>query len=126
MDLLSRRNNCESLAVKTPRCQSANWLDFLTGCKPCNRYAANCYRPFFSRYPAIALTEGVPDFISVLHLALAFGVGSCVAPVCFSGASVTVPEDALPFFWGKRIRIFAHQDQAGQAAADRWTLQFQP
>jgi hypothetical protein len=74
-------------------------------------------------YPAIALTEGVPDFLSAFHLALAFGVDAVVAPVCISGASVSIPGEALPRFAGKRIRIFAHQDEAGQRAAQRWTEQ---
>jgi hypothetical protein len=77
------------------------------------------------KYPAIAITEGVPDFLSAFHLVVAFGAGGVVAPVCISGASVTIPEEALPYLWGKRIRIFAHQDQAGQAAAGRWTEQLQ-
>lgn len=33
------------------------------------------------------------------------------------------PQEAFPYFSAKRIRIFAHQDQPGQAAADRWTEQ---
>jgi hypothetical protein len=36
---------------------------------------------------------------------------------------VTITEDALPYFRAKRIRIFAHYDQAGEAAAERWTAQ---
>jgi hypothetical protein len=74
-------------------------------------------------YPAIALTEGVPDFLSAFHLALAFGVDALVAPVCISGASVSIAGEALPRFSGKKIRIFAHNDEAGQRAAERWTEQ---
>jgi hypothetical protein len=77
------------------------------------------------KYPAIAITEGVPDFLSAFHLVVAFGAGGVVAPICISGASVTIPEEALPYLWGKRIRIFAHADQAGQAAAARWTEQLE-
>jgi hypothetical protein len=74
-------------------------------------------------YPCIAITEGVPDFLSAFHLALAFKVGKMIVPVCLSGASVSIPKDALPSFSKKRVRIFVHQDEAGKAAAERWTGQ---
>jgi hypothetical protein len=37
----------------------------------------------------------------------------------------TIPDAAAARFAVKRIRIFAHNDQAEQAAAERWTEQFE-
>jgi hypothetical protein len=50
-------------------------------------------------------------------------LNALVAPVCLSGANVRISEETLPRFAGKRIRIFAHNDEAGKAAAERWTEQ---
>jgi hypothetical protein len=36
---------------------------------------------------------------------------------------MTQEEEAFSYFWAKRSRIFAHQDQPGEVAADRWTEQ---
>jgi hypothetical protein len=76
-------------------------------------------------FPAIALCEGMPDFLAAFWLAYAGAVESLVAPVCMTGASCRVHEDALPLFRRKRVRIFAHADKAGQDAAYRWFEQLQ-
>jgi hypothetical protein len=74
-------------------------------------------------YPAIALTEGGPDFLAAFGHAFASGVDHLVAPICMSGASVDIPEDALRYFAGKRVRIFVHDDDAGYSAGQDWASQ---
>lgn len=77
-----------------------------------------------ANYPAIALCEGVPDFLSALHHASVSEVMDKVAPVMMAGASVPIAVEALPFFSGKRVRIFIHQDNgAGMTAFQRWSEQ---
>jgi len=72
------------------------------------------------RFPAISLCEGGPDFLAALALAHAGAVESLVAPVCMTGSSCHIDNDALPLFRGKRVRIFADADEAGQSALQRW------
>jgi hypothetical protein len=43
--------------------------------------------------------------------------------VAMLGASHAIAEEALHLFTGKRIRIFAHADEAGAAARDKWAGQ---
>jgi hypothetical protein len=76
-------------------------------------------------FPAIALCEGEPDFLAAFALAYAGAVESLVAPVCMGGAACSIHKDALPLFRGKRVRIFGHTDEAGQAAIQRWAEQLQ-
>ncbi len=71
-------------------------------------------------YPCVALTEGGPDLLAAIHFAWAEGKESAVGAVAMLGASLTIPDDALPMFTGKRVRIFPHLDDAGHAAAARW------
>jgi hypothetical protein len=78
-------------------------------------------------FPLIAICEGGPDMLAVLHLASALGCADRVAPVAMLGASTRIVADALPFFAGKRVRIFPHADAAhedgkapGLEAAARW------
>ena len=74
-------------------------------------------------FPAIALCEGLPDFLSAFGHAWASGVEAHIAPVCMSSAAVSIAKEALPAFAGKRVRIFTHADEAGNKASDRWTAQ---
>jgi hypothetical protein len=76
-----------------------------------------------SSFPAIALVEGAPDALAAVHLAWCAGVEDMVAPVAMLGAANRIPDDALALFAGKRVRIFGHADEPGQAAAGRWASQ---
>lgn len=74
-------------------------------------------------HQSIALVEGGPDLLAALSLAWAEGVEQLVAPVAMLGATHSIPENALPLFKGKQVRIFPHLDDAGQKAAPRWEQQ---
>lgn len=84
-------------------------------------------------FPAIALVEGGPDLLAAFHLAwcetstpetLALGKGVDVLDnlgvVAIFGAKTRIVDAALPFFAGKRVRIFAHDDRAGYGGAATW------
>lgn len=71
-------------------------------------------------YPAIALCEGGPDFLAAFGHAWASGIEDQIAPVCISSSSSSIPDGALRAFTGKRVRIFAHADDAGVKASERW------
>lgn len=82
-----------------------------------------------AEFPAIALCEGGPDFLSAHHIALWEQAShwskrdARCAPVAMLGASQRIHVDALHLFAGKRIRIFCHADVAGQKAARIWADQ---
>jgi hypothetical protein len=74
--------------------------------------------------PLVGLCEGGPDFCALML----FGWAECIspkvlAPVFMTGASKTIPSDALSTFRRKRVRIFVHQDRDGFAASERWAAQ---
>ncbi len=78
-------------------------------------------------FPFLALCEGAPDMLAVLHLACVMGCLDRVAPVAMLGASTRIVADALPLFAGKRVRLFPHADAPrddgrapGLEAAARW------
>lgn len=98
-------------------------------------------------YPAIMLVEGIPDFL-VAHDTLLWEQGAATnarflgdalpdlraatatiqcAPVAMLSASPAIAADALPFFKGKRVKIFAHADLSGTglAGAEKWRLQIE-
>jgi hypothetical protein len=80
-------------------------------------------------FPAIALCEGGPDFLSAHYLALWEQASNHItrdvqcSPVAMLGASHQIHADALPMFTGKRVRIFGHDDEAGRGAVERWAAQ---
>ena len=75
-----------------------------------------------SKFPAIALCEGGPDFLAAIAHAWASNVERLVAPVCVS-AAMPIAEESLPYFKGKRVRIFVHNDDAGRDTAADWKHQ---
>lgn len=78
-----------------------------------------------SQMPFLALVEGGPDLLAAIHFAQAEGAAERVGVIAMLGASNSIPGDALIHFTGKRVRIFAHDDDAGRAAAIRWKSQLQ-
>lgn len=74
-------------------------------------------------HQSIALVEGGPDLLAALSLARAEKLDHLVAPVAMLGASHNIPDNALSFFKGKRVRIFPHLDDAGRKAAVVWERQ---
>jgi len=73
--------------------------------------------------PAIALVEGLPDFLACFDFIEREGKAEVVAPVAMLSASASINENALACFRGKHVRIYPHHDSAGFNAAELWTEQ---
>jgi hypothetical protein len=69
-------------------------------------------------YSLVAIAEGGPDFLSLLAVK-----PSSVAPIMMTGASVSIPDEASEILSKKRVRVFAHSDDAGSKASERWMAQ---
>ena len=71
----------------------------------------------------VALCEGGPDLLAACAFMLAERCERDIAPVTMLGGCARIHADALPLFAGKRVRIFAHFDDTGDNAANRWAEQ---
>ena len=76
-------------------------------------------------YAKIGLVEGGADLIAALHFIFEHGREGDVFPVAMLGAKQRIHADALPYFSGKRVRIFAHADEAGRDGAEGWARQLE-
>jgi hypothetical protein len=74
-------------------------------------------------FPLVALCEGGPDLLAAYHLILREQRQADCAPVAMLGANPPIHPAALPLFAGKRVRIFGHDDLAGEQAVVRWATQ---
>jgi len=73
-----------------------------------------------TRWPAVALVEGGPDVLAAYAAICRLGLLDTVAVCGMLGASMRPPYGAVATMRGRRVRIFAHNDPAGQKAADSW------
>ena len=82
-------------------------------------------------FPAIALVEGLPDFLTAHYVSLWEQAShhskrdARCAPVAMLSSSPEIHADALPIFKGKFVRIFAHAEGAGLKGAAKWQPQLQ-
>ncbi|MEI8287908.1 MAG: hypothetical protein WCH99_00430 [Verrucomicrobiota bacterium] len=72
---------------------------------------------------AIALVEGLPDFLALHQIIKEEGMGGWVGPVAMLTSSCEIDPNSIDFFKGKKVRIFPHQDKPGVDAAERWENQ---
>jgi len=74
-------------------------------------------------FPFVLFCEGGPDLLAAHHFIAAHKREADTAAVALLGAGNAIPPEALPLFAGKRVRIMAHADKAGIAAAAKWAEQ---
>jgi len=72
---------------------------------------------------AVALVEGLPDFLAMHQFLVSEGLIGRVAPVAMLSSGCEIAADALHHFLGKHVRVFPHLDLPGVDAAERWQTQ---
>lgn len=128
--VLKCKNECYYVCDKTGNVIEARRLDnkpFPAGIKskaePGSRKSWPVGIVEASKFRNIALVEGIPDFLIAHHIIQTEQPEPNCAPVGMLGSSSLIHEAVLPFFKGKVIRIFGHDDEAGRRAASRWKKQ---
>ena len=105
------------------RLDGGKW-DHLNGAKaytmPGSQAAWPVGVPEASDYCLVALVEGGPDLLAAFHFALREGQVEFTGPVAMLGASLSIPDAALPMFTECWVRVFPHSDDAGMKAGLRW------
>lgn len=76
-------------------------------------------------FEKLALVEGGGDLLAAFHFIYCEDRERDVAAVAMLGAKLSIHQDALSLFSGKRSRLFPHLDKAGREAAEKWTVQLQ-
>ncbi len=78
-----------------------------------------------ANYHRFMLCEGGPDFLAAIHFIVKAGSERLadVFPLAMLGAAQRIPDVALRFLAGKKVRIFPHVDAAGKSGAERWVAQ---
>lgn len=123
----TRKDGSTFKAWTLPKCRAGWPLGIGEAVKPSRNSTNDSSNGIPQPLPLIAICEGGPDMLAVLHLAHSLGCADRVAPVAMLGASTRIVPDALPLFAGRRVRLFPHADVAhedgtapGLEAAARW------
>ncbi len=75
-----------------------------------------------AQYQKVALVEGGPDALAA-HACIAIEEKPEVGVLAILGAANKIPPEVLVNLKGKSVRIFGHNDESGQKAAQRWKNQ---
>lgn len=74
--------------------------------------------------PIVVMCHSPKDFSSVLAIADYEELPHYeIAPVCMAPNCPEIPDDALPFFEKKRVRIMVHSEEISRDAFSRWSSQ---
>jgi Toprim-like len=63
------------------------------------------------------------DLLAALGHSWASGVEDEIGPVAMGSAGESIPDEAIPYFKEKRVKIFSDNDKAGHEAFQRWAEQ---
>ena len=83
--------------------------------------------PEYREFEAVAVVEGGPDYLAVLHFMLRQGK-SGILPVAMLGRGQgRIDPDALEYFRGARVRVYPHSDAdgGGRRSAIAWAEQLE-
>jgi hypothetical protein len=72
------------------------------------------------------LNEGGTDFLRLVSLLYEYGLSTDILPLMMPSATATINTCLINCFADKRVRICAHNDQEGIAAAQKWQDQLEP